>query len=303
MKIIRDFFKGKIERKTAVTIGKFDSFHRGHKLLIDAISNRLNLYSTVLTFSENPNVKLKNVENKFLITNEERIKFLENQNVEYLILCDFNEKFMNTSPCDFIEILCKNYNMKYLIVGDDFKFGKGGKGNIYTLKKLSSQYKFELKVLDKMKENSKEISSSLIRDYLRKGDIENVNKLLGYSYFIYGKIEKGKGLGKKINSPTINITLPKDKILPLNGVYVTKISLNNKNYKAITNIGIRPTIADDNHISIETNILDFNEDIYEGNLKINFLSFVRNEIKFKNLEELSKQIQKDKAYAYEFFKK
>lgn len=301
MKILNDFFEDKIDVDTAITIGKFDSFHRGHQILIDDILSIDNLSTTIVTFKSSPNIKLNKKKDELLVTNEERTHYLEHNKISYLVLCDFNERFMNTSPRDFIHILSSNYNMKYLIVGCDFTFGKGGKGNIDLLKSLSKEYSFTLKVIDKIKEDGEDISSSLIRKNLKNGNIERVNKLLGYPYFIYSQVEKGKGLGKKIHVPTINLKVVDNKILPPNGVYITETIIGNKKYKGLTNIGIRPTIADDNHLTIENNLLDFYDTIYLKDIKILFYSYLRKEIKFKSLNELTLQIKKDQLMAYKFF--
>jgi riboflavin kinase/FMN adenylyltransferase len=301
MKIIRDFFENELNNETAVTVGKFDGFHRGHELLLDKIrsSNRTSL---VVTFDVSPRFKISDIENNYnLITLNERLQLLLKEDVDNVLICDFNDRFMNTEPEEFIRILVERYSMKELYVGTDFVFGKRGSGNIELLEKLSKKYDFELTVIDKLKEGADDISSSRVRKLIKEGDIKSANNLLGYEFFIWGEILHGKKLGRKMGIPTINILPEDDKLLPKFGVYLTKVYVDNKEFCGVTNIGVRPTLDDGDKPTVETNILNFEDEIYGEKALIKFLEFVRPEMKFDSVLDLQRQIEKDKQTAEKFF--
>ncbi|MCR4781936.1 MAG: bifunctional riboflavin kinase/FAD synthetase [Lachnospiraceae bacterium] len=301
MKIINDFFENKIEEPTAITIGKFDGFHLGHEKLISLLK-KTSLEKMVLTFDVSPRITLDSAEDKRnLLSFEERMSILENEDIDYCLICKFDDRFIKTEAEDFIRILKERYHMEYLCVGSDFRFGYKGLGDIYVLKELSLKYNFKLEVIEKIKDKNIEISSSLIRSEIIDGNVKMANELLGYPYFVRGKISHGKKIGSKIGIPTINLLPPSDKLLAKNGVYLTEVDILDKTYFGITNIGIRPTIEDDGHVSVETNLLNFNGDLYGEEATVRFLEFVRPEKTFNSLEELKRQIESDKAYAISYF--
>lgn len=235
MKIFNSFFEEKIRTPTAITIGKFEGLHLGHHSLIsEVISKKCSgLSSCIITFKKSPRIVLSKDNTPSIFTNEERNNIFEKFGIEYLFICEFNKKFMELKPIKFIEILCKNLNMKYLVVGSDFTFGFKGSGNVDLLKNISEKYGFELKVINKIKMDNMNISSSLIRKELIKGNINLVNKMLGYNYFILGKVKNCKNI---FGISSLYIIPSRNKLMPKCGFYLTNIYYEDKIYNGITKI-------------------------------------------------------------------
>ena len=190
MEYLHSLFDTKLNENTAITVGKFDGVHKGHHLLAEDIISKKNegLKSCLITFTNSPRQTLNSDHSPSLITNKERVFMLEHSGLDYLIECPFDECLMNTSPEDFIKFLCDNLNMKYMVSGSDFTFGKNGAGNSTLLKELSSVFGFEYNEIEKIKRNDRDISSSYIREELTEGHIDVVNEMLGYDYFVWGEV-------------------------------------------------------------------------------------------------------------------
>ncbi len=290
MERFNSLFDISIKVPTAITIGKFDGLHKGHHLLTsEIISKKSNgLSSCVITFQNSPRIVLSKDITPSLFTNKEREYILEHNGIQYLITCAFDKKFMEIDAIKFIEILCKNLNMKYLVVGEDFTFGYKCSGNINLLQKISKQYGFELKVINKIKKENTFISSTLIREELIKGEIENVNDMLGYEYFILGEVFHYTK--NKMGIPTLYIIPPKDKLIPKLGIYITTVynNDNKKIYKGITKIGknileIEDCKLSEDDIGIETYILDCvdkDEHLCGKVVKLNFNKLLDEKMKF-----------------------
>lgn len=280
-----------------ICLGFFDGLHKGHIHLINqAIKENENVY--VLTF--NGDIKYltnQRKENYSLTSIEDRIDILSSLNVKGLFILNFNIDLMNLSPFDFIEKILKPLNIKNIYIGKDFTFGKFGKGDY----KLLSNY-FNVKIVDFINEDNSKISSSEIINLVLKGDILKVNSLLGRNYFLKGKVVHGLQNGRKINFPTANIEPSFNYPILNNGVYATYITIDNIKYPSMTNIGTHPTIDQLNKNSIETNIFDFDEDIYNKNVKLEFVKKIRDEIKFASLDQLKSQLNKDKLEIKELLK-
>ena len=291
-----------IEEPTAVTVGKFDGIHKGHDLLTERLlqQEERGLRSLVVTFDVSPRLRLNKDMEKQLITNEERKSLLQKQGISYLAECSF-EDIMPLEPEEFISLLVERYRMKYLVCGTDFRFGKKGRGDVHLLKELSLSLGFELEVVEKLKSGERDISSTYVREEIAKGNVAKGNRLLGYEYFIWGTVVHGNHLGSKIGIPTINLIPPADKLLPKNGVYITRVEVDHRIYHGVTNVGVKPTICGERRVGVETHILDFDEDIYERQVCVTFLEHIRDEIKFSSVDELKMQMQQDKKLAYHFF--
>lgn len=305
MEYLHSLFDTKLEQETAITVGKFDGVHRGHHLLAtDIISKKSEgLASCMITFTNSPRQVINDDNTPCLITNNERVYMLEQGGLDYLIECPFDERLMNTEASDFIKFLCDNLNMKYMVSGSDFTFGKKGIGNTVLLKQLSKEYGFEYKEIQKIQINHRDISSTYIREELKAGHIDSVNEMLGYNYFVWGEVIHGAHLGTKIGIPTINITPSASKLVPKFGVYVTTIDFDGRLYHGVTNVGTKPSVSDKNIVGIETHILDYNGDLYGRYVKVTFEAFLRPEMKFGSVEELKQQMAKDKIVAKEYFNK
>ena len=303
MEYLHSLFDTRISEPTAVTVGKFDGIHRGHTLLTtDIISKKqAGLKSCLITFTNSPRIALELDRTPSLITNKERMYMLDNGGLDYLIECPFDERLMQTDADSFIKFLVDNINMKYMISGSDFTFGYKGAGNVSLLRELSTKYDFEYKVIEKIKLNDRDISSTYIREELQNGHIHVVNDMLGYDYFVWGEVVHGAHLGHKIGIPTINIMPEKMKLVPKFGVYVTTIDFDGRLYHGVTNVGTKPSVTNQNVVGIETHILDYNGDLYGRFVKVTFKNFLRPEMKFDSIEELTAQMNKDKVLAKEYF--
>ncbi len=304
MKIFNSIDEFNLECDTAVTIGKFDGLHRGHKILCEnlfVLEKKEGLTSLAISFVDPPISIVHGVNDKKIVTNEERRSLISDAGINVFVEIPFDEQIMKTEPGDFIKLLSEKLNMKYLIVGSDFKFGYKGAGDVKLLKELSKEMSFSLKVIDKVKDDNIDISSTRIRDEIKKGHIKKANQLMGRNYFIYGEVVYGRQIGQKIDFPTINIKPSKDKLIPSNGVYISVVQIGKNIYRGITNIGIRPTFDDGDELSIETHIFNFDSNVYGKEVKIVFLEEMRGEIKFNSTEELKEQLVKDKNRGMDFF--
>lgn len=281
---------------TALTIGKFDGLHKGHQMLIDRLNSlkEKGLSSVVFTFKTAPRKVLGMEEAECILTSYEKELFLENRNVDYYIEYPCDTSVLSMSAEEFVkDIVVDKIGAKYIVCGDDFHFGKDRVGDVSLLHRLGKEYGFEVIILEKLKYDKKDISSSRIRESVRVGEIELANELLGYTYTIIGKVVSGMKLGRKLGFPTANINPENTKLLPPNGVYYTKACIDGNEYKGVTNIGKKPTVNNDETINVETCFLDFSGDLYGKSVEIEFFKFVRPEKKFSSVEDLKAQIEED----------
>lgn len=292
--------------KLALTIGNFDGVHLAHQKIIEKtqeIARKNNLSSALLSFEPHPILFLNKNKNDFhhdfRITNlANKINLLKKYNLDYLIILPFNNNLSSIKANNFVEdILINKFNVKSLIVGYDFTFGKGREGNFKTLE----NYNFDLheinpiKIFDK-NHNAITISSSLARQYLKNGEIKSLNQILGHNFAIDGIVVEGKKIARELGFKTANINHKINLIKPKFGVYKTRSFIydENKFYNSITNFGIKPTF--DNSVLkplFETHLLDFSKNLYHKKIRVEFLDFIRDEKKFSSIEELKKQIKID----------
>lgn len=295
---------------TAVALGKFEGVHKGHILLINKIIELAN-DKTILSMGEmSINKSIKSVvftinmpDENVINLDSERYDIFKGFGVDYVCECPFDERISRLSPLEFIKkILVERLGVSYVVVGSDFRFGHKRSGDVSTLKKYAAEYNYEVIVFEKLKIDDNIISSTFIRKLLEKGDVQAVDRYMGRPYSISGKVVFGKQLGRTIGFPTVNIIPDKRKRLPLAGAYETRVYINDDSleYKAITNVGSNPTInietgsKKDTEIIVETHILDYSGDLYGKDIKLDFIRFLRTEMKFDNIEELKKQLEKDK---------
>ncbi len=305
MKYITKTLEFKIEEPTAVTLGKFDGLHRGHELLMQNVlecSRKYKVASVAFTFDMPPRNRVEEIVANVLTTNDEKQYIFEKQGIDYLIECPFTPEVMAMEPEEFIKWIVDSLNMKYVVVGDDFRFGHKRAGDYHTLQQYEEQYGYKTIVLDKLKDSNRDISSTYVREKIADGNIRKANQLLGYHYFIKSEILHGKKLGRRIGIPTINMILPEHKLLPPNGVYVTEVLVDGKTYMGVTNVGCKPTVSEDRVIGVETYIDDFNQDVYGEKIVVSFLEFIRPEMKFASVEELKKQMNTDIQVARKYYK-
>lgn len=304
MQIINSIYE-KINDSTILCIGNFDGVHLAHQEIISKVisdSKKNDCKSMVITFKQHPLSVLNSGKNqkKLLMPLDEKIKIIDDMGVDYLVTYDFNE-IRNLSAEVFLEYLVKNYGMKKIICGFNFRFGNKNKGNIKFLKQMRYKLNYEVEIFDSMKISNKKVSSTKIRTYIKFGEIEKANEFLGRTFNIKGTVIKGKQLGRRIGFPTANIKYNQLFCIPQNGVYATITEVNNDKFLSMTNIGYNPTFKN-KYISIETNLLDFSGDLYGKIIKINFLKKLRNEILFPDVYALIDQLEKDKQNVYEVIK-
>ncbi|MCR5800168.1 MAG: bifunctional riboflavin kinase/FAD synthetase [Lachnospiraceae bacterium] len=296
MQIIRGTTVFELDGRYAVAIGKFDGIHRGHRRLIDDIIDRKDkgLKSAVFTFDPSPAMFFGDGSYKGLTTVIEKRRILEKLGVDVLVEYPLNRESAATAPEEFVqEILLKQMHTSVLVCGPDLTFGGKGLGNVDLLRKLSVQQGFELRVHEKVRLDGQEISSSYVRQELSEGHMENVAELIGAPYSVTGTVMQGRRIGRTIGRPTVNIIPEEDKMLPPFGVYSAEISYKGEHYRGITNIGVKPTVTDENKITVETFILDFDRDIYGEEIIVNLMHFIRPERRFDSVEKLKEQIAKD----------
>lgn len=303
MLVLKDNFSKKLEFNTYIALGSFDGIHKGHKKLITETiekAKEAGSKSMVLTFKDHPlNVINKDIAPKLLMDNERKVEILQEMGVDVVNFINFNKDYMKLSPEEFVKNMIKYYNAKGFIVGFNYRFGYKNLGDISLLKELSYKFKFDLQVVPPVKYNEEIISSSKIRHMIiYDGDVEKASKMLGKNYALKGTIIKGKQLGRKLGFPTVNLDYDKKFVLPRGGVYYTIIKYNKDFYKGITNIGYNPTVEDEK-LGVETHILGFHKEIYGESITIYFISRIRDEKKFPDLQGLINQLSKDKEYVIE----
>ena len=291
-------------KESVVTIGNFDGIHKGHQVLIEKATEyakKNNVISTVFTFNNHPVNYFKPNSIKNIITNNDKIKILKTMGVDYIINIPFDEYMTKISGYDFVkDILIDKLGAKKIIVGHDFTFARNKEGNIDLLNEWSKKNGFLLEIVNPVKIDDIRISSSYIRKLILDGKVEDARKYLGRNYKLSGEVIHSKKLGRTIGFPTANISIDENIIIPKVGIYATKVYVNGTIYYGATNVGYNPTV-NGNKLSIETNILEFNDDIYGKIITIEFLERIRDEKKFNGIEELKEQLQKDTKYIYKVY--
>ena len=301
----RDF---KIEEPTVVTIGKFDGRHKGHQKLLREMlrmKREYGLATAVFTFSTAPVALIQDRPQTVITTNQERRNNMEKMGIDYLVEYPFSKEVAHLPPEEFVShILLGQMNAKAIVVGTDCGFGYQRAGNAKLLRELAPKYGYILEVIDKAREDNRDISSTYIKEELDMGAIEKANELLGEPYAIHGTVVHGNHIGGAVlGFPTVNILPPPEKHLPPFGVYVSRVLIDGTYYGGITNIGKKPTVEGEYPVGVETFVFDFDRDIYGENIEVQLLHFERPEQKFASLEELKRQMEKDKEYGLRYLKK
>ena len=281
----------------AITVGNFDGIHKGHQALINKtkeISNENNVESVIFTFNRLPKEIFSPDTVQRLYDNKIKESILSSYKIDTLLSIDFNE--IKDYSADFFceEILIKKLNTQYLIIGENFKFGKDRSGDIEKLRSYDNKNDFELMVPELKTYDGVKISSSRIRNLLNQGDITGARECLGRDYMLSGTVVSGEKLGRKLGYPTANIKLEYN--YPLDGVYLTRTVIEENSYVGLASLGNKPTFNGSEKI-LEVFILDFDEDIYSQNIEVYFLEEIRKQIKFSNQDELIKQMNEDHKYA------
>ena len=285
-------------KNSIILIGNFDGLHLGHQKLFGLAKKykkKFKLKIGVVTFEPMPKMYFNKSLKNFRISNlTQKIKNLKKLNIDFLIIKKFNKKFSKIKSNIFIQkILHKNLKAKYIFVSNNFRFGNKREGNVDQLKNNQEKYNYKAINPRPLLLKNKMISSTFIRKLLSNGKIENANKLLGRNWNIESKVEKGRQMGKKIGFPTCNMSI-KDYVVPKIGVYAVKIYQKNKKFflRGIANLGYRPTFKQ-KKLLLEVHIFNYYGNLYNKHLTIEFINFIRKEKKFKNINQLKKQINLD----------
>ncbi len=296
-------------KNAAVALGKFEGLHRGHQLLFDAIKEQEHKgqKSVVFTFDMPPRASLLgDTDYRQIFTREERRIILEDMQMDVLIEHPFTKTFAAQSPENFVKnVLVEKVGAKTIVVGKDFRFGKNRTGDVELLSALSSRYGYDLIVVKKLKTDLEDVSSSRIRGHIEKGEMKEAERLLGRPYAIWGRVVHGQAFGRTISIPTANVPTQKNKLLPPNGVYVSRIHIKDdpQPYYGITNLGVKPTVEEGGATGVETNLFDFHGDLYDKNIKVELLHYHRPEMRFPSLEMLRQQMEKDIAFGLSYAQK
>ena len=285
----------KENKKRVAALGFFDGIHKAHQKIIGSAvveATEKGFKSAVITLDKSPKEYFGKTSEESLTPTNKKNELLTSLGVDEVYYLEFNEKLQNLSAEEFINNILKKLNVDKVFCGFDYRFGFKGLGTPDLIRDSG----IEVIVLEKEKIDEEKISTTVLKEFVRKGEFSKYNEYTGRFYSISGLVVKGRQLGRTINFPTANLELDGKYLLPeTNGVYITKIKVNNKIYKSVTNIGYNPTVSDEkNKKFIETHILDFNEDIYGEKIEIYFYEFLRKEQKFESFDHLKEQLKLDK---------
>lgn len=294
-------FRGIPQRATqscVLTIGNFDGVHVGHQALLaelKAQARRVALPATVLTFEPHPREFFAPDTAPARLTSlREKILLLDAQGVDHLHICRFNAKFAGHSADDFVErVLVQGLSTRHLIIGDDFRFGKGRGGDFAQLRRAGAEHRFVVEAMQTVMVGGERASSSAIRSLLAQGDMAHAARLLGRPYSIAGRVVHGNKLGRKLGFPTANIQLKRIR-LALAGIFaVTVEGIDAAPLPGVASLGLRPTVEGDGRYHLEVHLFDFDRELYDAHLRINFLHKLRDEAKYDSLAALTAQIARD----------
>lgn len=297
MHIIANTTEFQLDRPGAVAIGKFDGIHLGHQKLIQKIIEQKakGYLATVFTFDTSAAAFFGGEEKELTTRAEKRIVF-EKMGVDVLIEFPLNRETAATEPVEFVQrYLVSQMQAAYICAGSDLSFGRRGAGNYELLQQYADGYGYQVELIDKVRIDGEEVSSTRVREAVRTGQMEAAARMLGTPYSVSGSVEHGRRLGRTIGMPTANLLPEQDKLLPPNGVYYSKVLMGDRIYRSITNIGCKPTVSENHIMGVETYLYDFTGDIYGKDITVQLLAFRRPEMKFDGVDSLKEQMQKDIA--------
>lgn len=302
-------------KHAVITTGTFDGVHGGHLKIINQVKDeaaRIKGESVLITFFPHPRLVLQKKDAaplKLLTTFDEKMELLGKTGVDHVVVVPFTHEFSQMAAEDYVtEFLVKKLKPKCIITGYDHHFGRNRKGDFLLLQDFGKKFHFSVKEIPEYVLQEVIISSTRIRKALSEGDIITANECLGYDYFIDGTVIHGNKIGRTLGYPTANIGVEnKNKLVPKYGIYIVGISKINAEddsriYPAMMSIGIRPTLKDNNHETIEANIFDFNEELYGKSLRVHFKRYIRPELKFDNLEQLREKMKEDEKISRTFWR-
>jgi len=296
MEIISNTTDFYLEKETAVAIGKFDGIHIGHRRLLEEVlaCKRKGMAACVFTFEPAPAVLFGWSDGRELTTREEKRLLFERMNVDILVEFPLTVETAAISPEEFVrEILVARMNTRFIAAGNDLSFGAGGKGNSELLRKLGPELGFQVKTVEKVCFNGREVSSTYLRSQVESGDLMTAEKLMGMPYMVAGKVVEGMHIGRTLGFPTVNILPQEDKLLPPTGVYYSSVRAGGRTYRALSNVGCKPTVTAAGVTGIESYLYHFDREIYGEDIEVYLHAFRRPEQKFDDMEALRCQLEED----------
>ena len=295
MRIIENTTEFHLENKSAVALGKFDGIHLGHRRLLEQVLEQKSqgLWTVVFTFDTSA-ASFFGGETKELSTREEKRAVFSRLGIDVLIEFPLNRGTAATEPAEFVaRYLAEQMQTAYLCAGPDISFGKGGAGDYKLLSEYAGTCGYQVELIDKVRVDGEEVSSTRVRQAVREGDMEKVSVMLGAPYCVSGKVVHGRQLGRKLGMPTANILPDVRKLLPPNGVYYSRARLGDAVYRGISNVGCKPTVSDEKIMGVETYLYDFSGEVYDRDMTVELLAFRRAERTFESVEALRRQIEAD----------
>lgn len=298
VEIIADTTQIQLAQETAVAIGKFDGIHIGHRRLLEEILARKKsgLTACVFTFDPPPAVLFGCSDGKELTTKQEKRLLFGRMGVDILVEFPMNRETAAMPPEIFArDVLAGQLQVRFLAAGTDLSFGAKGAGNAGLLRRMGPELGFEVKTIDKVCMEGEEVSSTLVRREVEEGDMERAQRLLGMPYMIAGEVVRGNQVGRTLGFPTVNVLPGEEKLLPPNGVYFSQVRCGDRVYRAISNVGYKPTVTDRKVMGVESYLYDFEGDMYGKHVEVYLHKFRRPERRFDSLEALREQLQEDIA--------
>ena len=292
-------------KKNVIALGFFDGVHLGHQALLRCAVERgqeLDMTPAVFTFDRSPKEFVSGVPVPLITSPEERRAAVRRFfPIEEVFIVPFDREMMTMDWVDFVLMLAQKYNAGHLVAGHDFRFGHRNAGTPALLMKKAAQLGMGCDIIPAVTLDGVTVSSTHIRALLQEGGMEEAARFLGYPYAMTGKVRHGKGLGRKIGAPTLNLIPSEHQLIPAYGVYATRVSVDGREYNAVTNVGVRPTVDENGGVTVESHLIDVNAQLYGSECRVEFLKRLRGEMKFDSLDDLQAQIAKDISAAKEVF--
>ena len=294
-----------MQRKNVIALGFFDGVHLGHQALLKCAVDRaaeLSMTPAVFTFDRSPKEFVSGVPVPLITSPEERKNVIGQLfSIEEVFVVPFDREMMTMDWVDFVLMLAQKYNAGHLVAGHDFRFGHRNAGTPALLMKKAAQLGMGCDIIPAVTVDGVTVSSTHIRGLLQAGQMAEAARFLGHPYAMTGRVRHGKGLGRTIGAPTLNLIPPEHRLIPAYGVYATRVSVDGREYGAVTNVGVRPTVDENGGVTVESHLLDVSAQLYGSDCRVEFLHRLRGETKFESLDALQAQIAKDVAQAKAIF--
>ena len=294
-----------MQRKNVIALGFFDGVHLGHQALLKCAVDRaaeLSMTPAVFTFDRSPKEFVSGVPVPLITSPEERKNVIGQLfSIEEVFVVPFDREMMTMDWVDFVLMLAQKYNAGHLVAGHDFRFGHRNAGTPALLMKKAAQLGMGCDIIPAVTVDGVTVSSTHIRGLLQAGQMAEAARFLGHPYAMTGRVRHGKGLGRTIGAPTLNLIPPEHRLIPAYGVYATRVSVDGREYGAVTNVGVRPTVDENGGVTVESHLLDVSAQLYGSDCRVEFLHRLRGETKFESLDALQAQIARDIAEAKAIF--